>query len=173
MKWNPFTYNGESYSLDHLHPFEYTVIWEARSGQPERNYFLNVIFSLHCFSRKKFDGETVEKKLLYSDARETRVFCFNRYEWSKKLPDIINSLENRKCYHTKHGNFFTIDIGSEEYEVYFTLSKSSKKGRVNLFVQSAYVRSEDHNQGRKKKKPIGFKIIVHNTYIKKAIKSPQ
>ncbi|MCF6235081.1 MAG: hypothetical protein L3J70_01685 [Gammaproteobacteria bacterium] len=176
--WNPFIYKNKIYELGHLQPFAFTVVQEAKGHNPEKRYSLEVIFSLHCFSRKQLNGEVIEKEHLYSDNRETRVFCFERYEWSKKLPYIIKSLENRKCYHAKNSNFFTVDVMGDEgvtekYEVYFTLSKSKKKGVINLYVQSAYVRSKDHEQERKNKKPIGFKVIVYNTHVNKVIKQPQ
>jgi len=74
--------------------------------------------------------------------------------------------------HTGHGNFFTVALvaengGTIDYDVFFTATKSSKKGRVNLFIQSAFVRE-------KEKLPAGrtirFVIILHNTLHKKPIR---
>ncbi len=60
------------------------MVQEAKDKQPERTYQLDVIFSLHCFSRKRLKSEAVDENLLYSDDRETRIFCFDRHELSKK-----------------------------------------------------------------------------------------
>jgi hypothetical protein len=114
--------------------------------------------------------------LAYADSRETRLFDFNRYERSKQLSSILLGLPTSPCYHTNHGNFFTIQTlhpvtGEEEnYEVYFSASRSGTKPvRVNLFVQSAYVRDRDHgNQPARKR--INFFVILHNTLKGKSIK---
>jgi hypothetical protein len=92
-----------------------------------------------------------ESALLYSDARETRVFDFTRYELSKLLPAIIEELPAHKCYHSGKGNFFIVELvdqnGSRnEYEIFFTASRSTARGVLNLFVQSAYIRDENHMQ---------------------------
>ncbi len=39
----------------------------------------------------------------YGDHRETRIFDFQRYELSKRLPAILETLAQRKCYHTGKG----------------------------------------------------------------------
>jgi hypothetical protein len=49
-----------------------------------------------------------------------------------------------------------------EYEIYFAASKSSRKGVVNLFVQSAYVRDPEHLANRPQRKPIRFHVILFN-----------
>jgi len=176
MKWNRFTYNDIHYQLEHLHPFEFVFSQEATEKKPRKEYFVNITFSMHCFTKKIMEGEDCNELLLYEDKKEKREICFDRYKLSKNLPNIIKELDVRKCYHTRHGNYFTIDISDEtkiaKYEIYFVVSKSKEKGKLNLFVQSAYLRSESNNQ-RKKKKPIKFKIILYNTSINKPIKPAQ
>ena len=82
--------------------------------------------------------------MVYSDARESRLFDFERYELSKRLPGIIESLSQRKCFQTDRSDFVTVDVILADatvvnYHVYFTVSKATKKGFINLFVSSAYV----------------------------------
>ncbi len=84
-----------------------------------------------------------------------------------------------------HGNYFSIQLvdatgATVEYDVFFTVSRSSQKGVLNLFVQSAYVRDAEHmnrphlNASRRPNlKPIGFHVILFNTLIGKAIKVPK
>jgi len=48
---------------------------------------------------------------------------------SKRLPEIVRSLGERNCYHTHHGNFFTIELidpegNRQDYEVYFKVSRA-------------------------------------------------
>jgi hypothetical protein len=114
---------------------------------------------------------------LYRDSRECRIFDFRRYALSKHLPTIVEGLHQRKCQHSGKGNFFVVEILTEEgekldYEIFFEASRSAKKGVVNLYVQSAYVRDAEHAGNRPKKKPIGFTVILFNTLNNKPIKIP-
>lgn len=182
LQWQAFKYQGIIYDLSHLYPFEITYIQPAKNDRPDQVYYFRVAFSLHCFTRKKGEQETLDPALLYSDSRETRVFDFKRYELSKQLKNIIQELTSRKCYHTGHeGCYFTIDVRNddgviEEYDVFFKISLSSdakKKKKLTLFVQSAYLRDIDHQSNRPKKKPIDFFIIAYNTLNKKRVKVPK
>jgi hypothetical protein len=103
---------------------------------------------------------------LYSDRRETRVFDFRRYQLSLQLPQIVENLMERRCYHSGRGNYFTVetlddDLKRVEYEIYFAASRASR-GRINLFVQSAYVRDKAH-ANKPQRKPIRFHVILFNT----------
>jgi hypothetical protein len=151
------------------------VIQQAKGQKPERKYAFQVSFSLHCFSRKILKNEQ-DLAYCYSDSRETRFFCHNRYELSKKLPEIIREISHKKCCHTGHGNFFIVEIitadgNRQDYEVYFAVTKG-KNNRLNLFIQSAYIRDDKHQQ-RKRKKTIGFYIIAFNKLNNKQIKIPR
>ncbi len=177
MKWKKFTYQDSNYDLSHLHPVEWVCVQPAVKGKPERRYKFLVEFGLHCFSRGMDGNEELDPSLIYSDSREERLFDFDRYELSKALPGIVCSLDTRKCFHTHHGNFFTIERTNKEgllqrYEIYFTVSRSSKRGWMNLFIQSAYIRDHAHNTPPKKKPPIKFYVIAFNTLHKKPIKAP-
>ena len=173
MKWKPFKFGGERYDLSHLHPRTCRYEQPAKGDKPARVYF---IFSLHCFTRDILDGEAVNKALLYADNRETRGFDFQRYELSKQLPAIIESLGQRKCFHTGHDNFFSValidrDGNRIEYDIFFTVSRASrKKGVVNLYVQSAYARDVNHGNRPRMKSPIGFYVILFNVLNNRPIK---
>jgi hypothetical protein len=177
ISWKPLVYQGEMYDLSHLHPKLIDVVQPAKDGMPERIYRVQLIYSLHTFTRGVKPRESSDAALLYSDSRESRVFDFGRYELSKQLPAIVEGLQARKCYHSGKGNFFVIEIvGSGaapvEYEVYFEASRSSQKGVLNLFVQSAYVRDEEHKGGRPNKKPIRFCVLLFNIQNNKPIRTP-
>jgi hypothetical protein len=132
------------------------------------------MFGLHCFTRGLPRGaQQPNPALLYADSREKREFDFQRYELSKRLPAIVETLPRRKCFHTERGNFFCIDLVDDqgkhiEYDIFFAASRSSKGG-LNLFVQSAYVRDTSN---RPHKKPIGFFVILFNTLNNRPIKPP-
>ena len=180
MNWTPFEFGGKTYDLTHLHPKTISYIQPAKGINPPRGYSIDVIFSLHCFTHGG-ENETPDPDLLYCDGRETRIFDFRRYALSLQLPGIIDRLMTCKCFHTGKNNFFTVQIIDEDgkkidYEVYFTVSRSSKKGVLNLFIQSAYVRDPAHRLSRPKVKhwsQIGFGIILYNTMNKIPIKVPK
>jgi hypothetical protein len=110
MQWKPFEFRGKVYDLAHLHPLSVIYKQPAKANAPARVYRVDVIFGLHCFTRGRNEDETIESALLYGDDRETRVFDLVRFELSKRLPEIIDTLPRRKCYHTGKGNFFSIEI---------------------------------------------------------------
>lgn len=146
----------------------------SRPGPIHCRSFSACIASLGGFHR----ANSQESALLYGDARETRVFDFARYELSKLLPAIIEELPSRKCYHSGKGNFFIVELvdqkGSrDEYEIFFTASRSTKRGVLNLFVQSAYIRDEHHMQGKPApRKPIRIEILLYNIQTNKPIRMP-
>lgn len=178
IAWAPFTHNSITYDLSHLHPRTTVVIQGAVAGKPERVFNLVVFYSLHCFTHGIARGEVPDPALCYSDCRETRIFDFRRYELSKRLPQITAELAQRKCYHSGKGNFFVVELvdesGSrEEYEVFFLATRSSTRGLLSLFVQSAYIRDQGHLSARPTpRKPIRFEILLHNVQTGKSIKTP-
>lgn len=177
IAWRRFSYAGVDYDLSHLHPRRIEFVQPEKGEQPERRYAVQLIFGLHCFTRSRDPGETVDPALLYSDTRETRVFCPRRHLLSLLLPAIIDGLTARPCYHTEKGNFFVVEAVDEqgttqEYEVYFTASRATERGVLNLFVQSAYVRDRAHKGNRPKKKAIRLHVILYNTLTNKPIKAP-
>jgi hypothetical protein len=178
IKWKPFEYEGETYALEHLHPKVVVYEQPAANDKPARQYKVQLIYSLHCFTRKAESDETIDQALFYRDSRECRIFDFRRYGLSKQLPMIVEAFYCRQCYHTGKGNFFVVElIGEdgvkEEYEIYFEASRSSVRGVLNLYIQSAYVRDKEHASNRPKKKPIGFYIILFKTLNNQQIKAPK
>ncbi len=178
LEWRPFSLGDTAYDLSHLHPRTCQYEQAAKGEKPARTYCVDVLFSLHCFTRGFTPSEKPDRSLFYSDDRETRVFDFQRYALSKRLPAIIDHLAHRKCYHTGKGNFFSVEVIDEsgtllEYDIFFTASRSSKRGVVNLFVQSAYVRDPTHRGNRPHMKPIGLPIILFNVLQNKSIRPPK
>ena len=173
-----FSYKNDDYDLSHLEPFEWVYTSPASNKRPERTYKLKVIFSLHTFTRGILRNESPSGDLLYRTDKECRVFDFSRYALSKGLKDIVCDLGERRCYHTHHGNFFTIELidqegNKQDYEIYFKVSRSSTKGWLNLYVQSAYVRDDSHQTSQPKKRKIGFQVIAYNIQNKRAINPRQ
>ncbi|PKH88314.1 hypothetical protein [Colwellia sp. Bg11-28] len=162
--WNDFVCDGITYPLKHLHPEIWEFTQAAKGDKPEKVYKIRIIYSLHCFTVK---GGT---KLPYSDNRETRSFCFTRYEDSKMLPEIIKTLEAGYVYHTGRQNFLRIDQGTaKEYEVFFTVTRTQGVD-LQIYIQSAYLRTRGHTPKAGK---IRFAIIAYNTLIGKKISPPR
>lgn len=174
IAWNPHQAGEAPYDLGHLHPHQFEHVVAAKGQNPERRFQLQVSYGLHCFTRKPHDGEQVPPSAWYADNRERRVFCPERWELSKQLPEIISTLGKRNCLHTQGEEFVTLKVtwwGREfDYAVFFTVSKARKsRADLNLFVNSAH---ERHN-ALKHKKPIRFSIILMNTMKGKPIKPPR
>ena len=163
VQWIDFEYDGNKYDLSHLHPRTLQFVRAAQGKEPAVEYQVDVIFSLHCLSIETLPGS--DPKLLYSDSRETRTFDFERYELSKRLPAIIESLSRRKCFQTDRSDFVTVEVIREDatianYHVFFTVSRATKRGHLNLYISSAYVASRKAGSSGRS---IKFMVILHHT----------
>jgi len=177
MKWNSFKYQQTNYDLSHLDSFEWYCTIDEKNN-PEIIYKFHVSFSMHCFTRKALKNEGVHKNKWYQGEKEKRVFCFDRYELSKQLPNIIQDLKNRQCWHTHHGNFFTIEVTDKDgqkvdYEIYFDVNRARRKGWLHLVVQSAYTRTNNYRSTQPRKRKIRFKVIAYKKQNKKSISPGQ
>jgi hypothetical protein len=176
IKWQAFEFQGQIYDLSHLHPKIVNYVQPAQNGKPERIYNVQVIYSLHCFTRRK-EKEDIDKLLHYSDPRECRIFDFTRHELSQQLPAIIESLINRPCYHTGKGNFLIVEImmrngTRQNYEIYFKANRSPKN-MLTIHIESAYLSNRANQSANIGKKKIGFHVILFNTQNNKPIKLPK
>lgn len=176
MKWRAFQIEGVTYDLTHLHPMRFEFVVPAKGEKPEQRYPIDVEFSMHCFTRGFAPREKVPAEWSYADNRETRMICLRRYELSKLLPEIVRSIGQRKCFHTGHGSFFTIEVLNdsgqrEEYAVYFAVWKNGKGSGLRMFIKSAYIL--DGLPKPRFRKPCGFSVIAYNTKTGKPIKAPK
>jgi hypothetical protein len=168
VKWKSFQYGGKTYDLSHLHPRTFRYVRPAEGNKPAEIYKVDTIFTSHCFTREPKKAENYDKNLEYSDDYENRLFDFRRFELSKQLPEIIQTLPARKPRHNNNRrNFFSVEAIAEngaavEYDIFFKVRKVSK-GRLEMIVETAFVRDLDHDSLRPDGKPIRFWIILHNT----------
>jgi hypothetical protein len=65
VHWKAFKHGDKEYDLCHLHPKTVSYMQPAKGINPPRYYKVDVIFSLHCFTRG-MEGETPDPELLYS-----------------------------------------------------------------------------------------------------------
>jgi hypothetical protein len=175
LRWTEFSYQGKKYDLKHLHPRTLSYTRPAKGKDPARTYAVDVIFSFHCFTHEYKSEEAPDPALLLTDGHETRVFDFDRWELSNQLPSIIAGLMQRKCFHAGRSNYLTVELVNDtsvtRYSVFFEVSRASRKGALNLYVQSAHTRAVPANKQRHSP-PIAFAFILHNTLNKIAIKTP-
>ena len=106
IRWRPFEYQGKVYDLTHLHPR--TVVYEqaAKGNKPSHCSTVDVVFGLHCFTRRFEEATNPDTAVLYADNRETRIIDFRRYRLSRLLPEIVEGLPRRKYYHSGKGNSY-------------------------------------------------------------------
>jgi hypothetical protein len=136
MRWIPYVdANGHAYPLNHLHPFQYDLVF----GEDVR-VRIRVAFAMHCFTRHCADDDDPSR--YYKDHREIRTFCPDRYALSPRLPVIARELTTRKCGFAK---YVTTDVPVSEgltalYGVFFNVLrvKDTEGPAVLLTVQSAY-----------------------------------
>ncbi|PKG51928.1 hypothetical protein CXF87_09655 [Halomonas sp. MES3-P3E] len=175
IAWEPFQHpGGEAYCLDHLHPECVEYVIPPAKNAPERRFQVAVSYGLHCFTRTPREGEAVDDAEWYSDSREKRVFCLERWQLSKMLPEVVRTLGNRKCLHTGREEFVTLKVVEEgrtfDYAIFFIVSKSNAPGiDMNLFIVSAHERFN----ALKYTKPIRFGVILMNRYQGKKIRPPR
>jgi hypothetical protein len=163
--------NGVVYDLGHLDPFELAVSVAAVGGKPGRpgkvafGVTLLIHFSHHCFTTSCSTENPVVPLLAYTDERrgDTRNFCAERWSLSRCLPDLIRTLQARRCYLTGRGNFFTVEgTGmAGEYTVFFNV-RTVAADRALFFVESAYERFDAPERHRGVQK-IGLNAILRNT----------
>lgn len=171
--WRNFALDGINYDLSHLnaHWAEYL---DKRDEEKPITYRFIVTYGLHCFT-KDVEGLSREESqlLMYNAPKESRPFNFERYELSKQLPTIIESLGNKETLvcHAGYGKYAVVKVlnanGCEvDYFVPFAVFRESKK--LRLHVQSAYPRHE--GIGRVKK--VGFFVIAKNLLQNRKLPKP-
>ena len=161
--WKDFVLDGVTYDLSHLNYHRLEII-DDRNPEKVIIYNLHVTYSFHCFA--KDDGNLSEQdkeKLNYDARKDSRPFNLRRYELSKNLPDIINSLGNREIFvfHSGRENYATYkvvdDHGNEvDYIVYFSIYKEQKK--LRLHVSTGF----PEDAGARKMKKVSIFALAHN-----------
>lgn len=134
--WSPLVVAGKPVSLEHLEPFEFSVIPKGLQVSAT----ISVRFHDHCFT-ETFDPARHDTPILSAQAsrHEQRAFDPVRYQLSHQLPGLIRGLDGKRIASTNQDNLvrFEQEQGGD-YGVFFTLRRESPK-RCGLFVVSAYL----------------------------------
>jgi hypothetical protein len=153
MQWRSAVVGKATFDLGHLWPFEFVFEVAEKAGKRGQSYRLFVEFGMHCFTRGIKREERYGGDRVYRDSREERLFDEEQYNLSFRLPDIIRTIGTRRCFHTGHGNFFTIELmdsdgNRREYSIYF---KVSRKGRAGLTLfRAKRLHSESNSEDQTK-----------------------
>jgi hypothetical protein len=169
MCWTSFTFNGKVFDLSHLNQanirYEYPPV---KSRAPEA-FDVEVRYTCHCFTRSQKDKEIVVPAHIFCHDPEARLFDPVRYELSKHLPTVIANLKDRII--TANGNkrekYFCVELETDngqiiEYEVYIKLRKVNK-GKLDLLVETAFVREPENKSKRPKGISVRFRIALYKT----------
>lgn len=154
--------DGSTYCLKHLHPIEFDHELPASKTHAAVTVKVHVAFGLHTFTRP-IDGLAGEH---YSDNRETRYFCRDRYGHSHRLPEIVRELPTRRAIffsRSKSGlvNYATFDLGEGAvYAVFFDVMLYKHRGpnTVLLTVESAYEFDPGHRDTKEGR--VRFNVII-------------
>lgn len=172
--WKPFNYQGKTYHLGHLDA--HFVEYKFDPNDPQRHYKVIVSYSFHCFA-KDCEHDDVEKDaLMYHGPKESRPFHFERYEYSKRIPNIIANLHNSTSTivgYAGHDNYaifsYTTESGEKhQYKIAFNVFTEQKKMRMH--IASAY-RNEMHEDPKKVK--VSFEAILKSVRFKKKRPKPR
>ena len=143
MQWNAIkeagriAVDGRNRDLQYLQDSIVSFDIPAARGFRAITASMLVQYSSHCVSTgprqgERFDfAELGQDRLIVDEKGNERCFSADRYEWSKNLPAIIESLPSgRWCYFTNRGNWLSMEIldsirGKQDYEVYFNLTRQS------------------------------------------------
>lgn len=174
--------------MSHLQDTRFQFTIAETSECPEIQASMLIQFGSHCVSIGPPMGKVFDFAKLGSDSKIIdgrgieRCFCPDRHNLSKNLPDIIRSLpEGRKCYFTGQDNWLTVEVlgpgGVHQfYEVFFNVRRMSSNA-VRIYVESAYIRTEDrkNNQPRgfRKRDKIGSKNLLIKTLRREPIRRPR
>lgn len=141
--------SNQVYDLSHTEPAIFTYQVKLSKESELIDVPVKVYFSLHCYSREAKDGEPVHFQEERRHGRiENRIFCLERWEFSKKLPGIISGLQSKGClvggshevlYRLEDANPRNKDSG---WYICMRLSyRSSRKPEVELSIRSVHYRN--------------------------------
>jgi hypothetical protein len=156
--------DGTSYDLSHIDPFSFDVPFAEHNGLPARTVTVHVGFASHAFTCEAYQAGANSDQ--YPLAREERFFDVERYNWSKRLRQIIFDLPKSKCYFTEGDSFLTVRgdgvPAGMEYRVFFSVRRRDAN-TVELVVRSAFLGKLETAPRGRRKQPIGFRVILLNT----------
>ncbi len=177
-RFSGVSYRGTKWNLNHLDAFTFKIDLGIRG-----DVTVLVLFSCHCFSRSfRWDARAthlIPADEIYDDGKERRVLDPQRYELSRRhLREIVVQLPFRRITiaNEKQPNFVTLEQLNEDgtrslYAVFFEAERDrSRKRRIVLRIQSAYVLDNGLTRRQEKAGKVGFATLLRATYLGKRIR---
>jgi hypothetical protein len=142
VEWKPKKIAGQIYDLSHLHPFKFEVKPKAEDAP---TYVVRVTFGFHCFTRDLKDEDTPDLHTIHDG--EKRCFCFDRYELSRELVDMIQYAAKGRVYFSERSNFLIVESLSQQnapYVAFFNIERAKKSDSYDaaMFITSAHLRPD-------------------------------
>ena len=168
--FDPIT--GQVYSLEHLHRFE--VSYSIKVEGKEMDVPLMIFFSDHCYTETRKDSHPESAVILREEKRhgiiDERVFCQQRWHFSKHLPEIIKNLHSKRCHLGDNEVFYRQEESPPRnshagWYICIKLSVSERHKNLTLSVRSVHWR-ENRPLGVLRGGPRPFFAILANFYKK-------
>ncbi|WP_413195413.1 hypothetical protein [Pararobbsia alpina] len=171
-------FEGQLWDFEHLEPLTLSV--DLKLGF---DVSIVAFFSCHCFThgfrRDERDPEAIPEREIYDDGRERRVLDPDRYFVSKQyLRSIVRTLAERRIFvaDRTRRNFVTLEnidhLGiSSMYAVFFDVRRDqTRKRRLILQIQSAYVPCSTSHRPIKHAGKVGFGTLLRAAYTGRKIR---
>ena len=169
MCWTSFLFNGKVFDLSHLNQVGISYEYQAIRDRAAEAFDVDVKYTCHCFTHSPKDGEVVVPAHIFCHDPGPRLFDPVRYELSKYLPSIIANLANRTLTANGHKRekYFCVELETQEgqvveYEIYIKLKKAHK-AKLELLVETAFVRDPENKSKRPKGISVRFRIALYKT----------
>ncbi|MGX9523135.1 heat-shock protein [Vibrio mediterranei] len=167
QQWKPFTLDSTIYEFSHLDARKHTFIHPTRNEQ----YTLFFTFSHHVFTRSPEKQDATDDSQYYPFPSDRRIFDKTRYNLSRHLPQIVETLPEQFCYHGGYSRYCSCKVRDDDnkeinYQVVYRVWK--KSGKMRFHIESAY--PLNGTLGRKKK--VNFWVICHNLLRGKPMPKP-
>jgi hypothetical protein len=177
-RFRELTFHGVRWDLSHLD----AITLKMDLGL-DADVTVLVLFSCHCFTHSfrwdKRPRALIPTHEIYDDGREQRVLDPQRYELSKRfLRDVVMSLPSRRIVlaDERQPNFVTVESVNADgttslYAIFFEAQKDkSRKRRMILRIQSAYLLNDGLTKRQTGARRVGFTTLLRATYLGKKIR---
>lgn len=167
-----------TYCLRHLKSFQMT--YDIHVEKKPVKVQIRILFSNHCYTRSRKDNDPDHAVLFIENKRngqvDQRVFCQERWDFSKKLPIIIQEFHSKTCLpggrkelfyrqespapgNLHEGWYICVRLGASEKHKNLTMSIRSAHYRTNRPVDtrgsprrfyallSSFYKEEKHKRG--------------------------
>lgn len=134
-----FTINQKHYCVQHLSPLTHSYEIESL----DKTLSCHIQFSSHCCT--ELAEKRVRPSVFLNDRGAKRRFCFNRYNASHSLVELVKNLHNAILKKDKGGSRNVILVELEHngttdvYKIYLNVKKNSTRGiDLSMFVETAH-----------------------------------